>query len=192
MGCEWGLEGPMPPVRQGLNTKRSFETLARKTLRRGLTVNVVFICCVGRKSLQGSWVKTNQKRRQMDSQTRLLKALVCAFTFLLGARLAWGSVGGIISGLVKDPSGAVVTGAEVVATNAETGVKSSAKTDSAGFYSFSTLTLGRHQVEIKQTGFKLFLATDLVIDANTVLRVDATLELGLVTSAEPEDLGKLL
>jgi hypothetical protein len=117
----------------------------------------------------------------MNSQVRLLKALVCAFTLLLGARLAWGSVGGSISGLVKDPSGAVVTGAEVVATNTETGVKSIAKTDSAGFYSFPTLTIGHYQVEFKQTGFKLYRATDLVIDANTALRVDATLELGAVT-----------
>src|SRR5579862_9363035 len=104
-----------------------------------------------------------------------------AIAFILWMQLAWASVGGSIAGLVKDPSGAVVIGAAVVAINNDTGVQNSAKTDAAGFYSFPTLPLGRYNVEIRQTGFKSYRATNLVIDVNSALRVDATLELGAVS-----------
>jgi len=110
-----------------------------------------------------------------------LRFSLWASIFLLGMQVAWGSVGGSISGLVKDPTGAVVAGAEVTAINTDTGVQHKAKTDAAGFYSFPSLPLGHYRVEINQSGFKAYRATNLVIDVNSALRVDATLELGAVT-----------
>jgi hypothetical protein len=96
-------------------------------------------------------------------------------------QLAWGSVTGSISGLVTDSSGAVIVGAEVVALNVDTGIRQTAKTNTAGFYSFSTLPIGRYEIDIRQSGFKEYRAKDLVIDVNTALRVDAALQLGAVT-----------
>ncbi len=117
----------------------------------------------------------------MASKACWLRVCLEVTVLLLGVQLAWESVDGSISGLVKDPTGAVVAGAEVVALEIDTGVQHAAKTDSAGFYSFPTLPVGRYHLEIRQTGFKAYRATDLVIDVNTALRVDATLELGAVT-----------
>ena len=119
----------------------------------------------------------------MNGRVNSLRVSVCGFIFLLAVRIACASVGGSISGLVTDPSGAVVVGADVVATNTETSIQHTVKTDTAGFYSFPTLPIGRYQIEIRATGFKLFRETDLVIDANTALHVDATLQLGAVTEA---------
>lgn len=49
---------------------------------------------------------------------------LCLVVFvLLGAVLAWASITGSISGVVTDPSGAVVSGATVVATNTQTGIR---------------------------------------------------------------------
>ena len=117
----------------------------------------------------------------MTNQSGWVRVSLWISMFLLGAQLAWASVTGSISGLVKDPTGAVVVGAQVVAINNDTGVQNVAKTDSAGFYSFPTLPPGPYHVEIQLTGFKVFRAKDLVIDVNSALRVDATLELGAVT-----------
>lgn len=47
-----------------------------------------------------------------------------------------------ISGSVADPSGAVVAGATVTATNIATGVATTQVTNSQGFYSFQSLALG--------------------------------------------------
>jgi hypothetical protein len=107
------------------------------------------------------------------------RANICLLTFvLLGAVLAWASITGSISGVVTDPSGAVVPGATVVATNTQTGIKNTVVTDSRGFYSFPSLDVGTYDVQVTQTGFKTYTKTGLVIDANSALRADATLQLG--------------
>ena len=122
-----------------------------------------------------------QRRHQMIIQAGWFRVSLWASVFLLGMQLAYGSVGGSISGLVTDPSGAVIIGAEVLALNTATGIKNMNKTDAAGFYSFPSLPIGPYEIQVRQTGFKEFRATALVIDVNTALRVDATLQVGTVT-----------
>jgi len=100
---------------------------------------------------------------------------------LLAAVASWASINGSISGLVLDPSGSVVVGAAVTATETQTGVKSETVTDSKGFYSFPELPIGTYDVEISANGFKTFRKSGLVVDANAALRVDATLQVGQTT-----------
>ncbi len=117
----------------------------------------------------------------MKNHSGWLRVWLWASAFLFGMQLAFGSVGGSISGLVTDPSGAVIVGAEVVALNTATAIKNTNKTDTAGFYSFPTLPIGPYEIQVRQTGFKEFRVTGLVIDANAALRVDAVLQVGTVT-----------
>jgi Carboxypeptidase regulatory-like domain len=98
--------------------------------------------------------------------------------FFLTTALAWASITGSISGVVTDPSGAVVTGASVVAVDAQTGVRTTATTDAKGFYSLPALPVGTYQVRVSQTGFKSYTRTGLVVDANSALRVDVALQVG--------------
>lgn len=100
-------------------------------------------------------------------------------TFLcVAAQLVSASITGSISGVVTDPSGAVIAGASVVAINTQTGIKSSATTDSKGFYVLPALAVGTYNLEISQKGFKTQRVTGLMIDANSALRSDAALQLG--------------
>ena len=62
---------------------------------------------------------------------------------LLGTATLWAAITGSISGVVTDPSGAVVPGLTVVATSLSTNVKTIAVSDSKGFYSFPTLNVDR-------------------------------------------------
>jgi len=108
----------------------------------------------------------------------------CIFFVLLGLLLgaaAWAGVTGSISGLVNDPTGAVIVGAQVTATNSQTGVRTETVTDSKGFYSFPTLAIGTYDVEVHGAGFKTFRQTSIVIDANSVIKVDVTLQVGTTT-----------
>jgi len=103
--------------------------------------------------------------------------LVCLFT----AVVSWASINGSISGLVIDPSGSVIVGAAVTATETQTGVKSETVTDSKGFYNFPELAIGTYDIEVTTNGFKTFRKSGLVVDANAALRVDATLQVGQTT-----------
>jgi len=100
------------------------------------------------------------------------------FILLAGSPAAWASITGSISGVVIDPSGAVIPSAQVIALNKGTGVRQSVVTDSKGFYEFPALDIGTYDLDVQQPGFKAYHLTGLVIDANSALVVDIKLTLG--------------
>ncbi|HUC28300.1 MAG TPA: TonB-dependent receptor [Candidatus Acidoferrum sp.] len=108
-------------------------------------------------------------------QQRWITVLILVFVVV---GVATASITGTISGVVSDPTGAVLSGVSVVATNIQTGIKTTANTDTKGFYILPALAVGTYDVEISHTGFKTEKITGLVIDANSALRADATLQLG--------------
>jgi hypothetical protein len=99
---------------------------------------------------------------------------------LFGAVAVWASITGSISGIVTDPSGSVVPNATVAATNVDTGVQSSIKTDGAGFYNFPNLPVGNYDIEVTAPGFKTYSRTAIRIDANSVVSVDVKLAVGAI------------
>src|SRR5262249_8001594 len=105
--------------------------------------------------------------------------LVCSFS----AAAVFASIHGSISGVVLDASGSAVVGATVTVTETQTSVKSQTTTDSKGFYNFPELPIGKYDLEIEANGFKAFKQTGLVVDANSALRVDATLQVGQKTES---------
>lgn len=107
--------------------------------------------------------------------------LLCGLLFLAAAVFA--AVTGSISGTVTDTTGAVISGASVVATNTETGVKSTTETNAQGFYSFPNLSVGHYNVQIQAKGFSGYQETGLVLDVDTALRVDAALKVGTVSES---------
>ncbi len=104
---------------------------------------------------------------------------LCLFLFL-AIGLTWASIAGSISGIVTDSSGAVVAGAKVIATDTQTGVQTTVTTDAKGFYSLPALPVGTYDLQVNQIGFKAYTETGLVINANSALRVDATLSVGTI------------
>src|SRR6201996_1533190 len=106
--------------------------------------------------------------------------------FLLGALLGtatlWAAITGSISGVVTDPSGAVIPGLTVVATSLSTNVKTTAVSDSKGFYSFPTLNVDLYDVRVSHPGFRDYVQTGVKIDANSSLRIDITMQIGTVTN----------
>ncbi len=103
--------------------------------------------------------------------------LIASFACLL-APWCWAGVGGSISGTVKDSSGAVIPHAEVTAINLDNEVRQTTKSDDKGFYSFPVLLVGRFDVEVSCSGFKPYRRTGVIVDANSLLVVDAVLQVG--------------
>jgi hypothetical protein len=104
---------------------------------------------------------------------------VLAFV-VFASGFASASITGSISGVVTDASGAVISGASVVAIDTQTGVRTSVATDAKGFYNLPTLAIGIYNLQIKKAGFKLYEKIGLVIDANSALRADASLDVGAI------------
>src|SRR5271168_5396240 len=130
----------------------------------------------------GSGVSGAPFTRQFRFSRRPVRALLCLFGFLAllssVALTAWAGVGGSISGAVRDPSGGVVPRASVTATNTETGIRQSAYTDDKGFYSFPSLAIGHYDLAVEVASYKPYRRTQIVVNANSALTVDVTLELG--------------
>jgi len=78
---------------------------------------------------------------------------------------------------VKDPSGAVIAGAAVTATNAATNIQTKTATDDKGFYAFPSLPVGRYSVKVEEEGFGTQSRNNLQVDANGELLADLTLEM---------------
>src|SRR5277367_1021898 len=91
--------------------------------------------------------------------------------------------GGTITGTVTDPTRLVVPGANVEATNAETGAVYSGSSTSAGNYAITNLPVGRYVLSVKVAGFKAYTHTNLAIAATQVLREDVPLEVGATTES---------
>jgi hypothetical protein len=62
------------------------------------------------------------------------------------------AISGDLLGVVTDSTGAVVSGAQVVATNFGTGVKSTTKTNATGEYRFINLPVGHYSIEASTNG----------------------------------------
>ena len=67
--------------------------------------------------------------------------------------LAIAQVGGSVSGTVKDPTGAIVPGVSVTATNTVLGREFNTVTDGQGLYAFPKLPVGRYDVTMLLDGF---------------------------------------
>ncbi len=78
-------------------------------------------------------------------------------------------------------TGGVIPRATLVALNVETGVKISAQTNTQGFYSFPALSVGHYNIQIQAKDFSEYRQTGVVLDVNTALHVDATLQVGKTT-----------
>jgi len=117
----------------------------------------------------------------MRKSGMMLRTALITFTLAMSSALVWASITGSISGIVTDPTGALVVGATVTATNTQTGVQSVITTDKSGFYNFPDLTVGTYALQVEQKGFKTFQQSRIVVDANSAVRVDVKLELGEVS-----------
>src|SRR5260370_3928815 len=88
---------------------------------------------------------------------------------------------GAIAGLVKDSSGAVVSGAEVTITDADRGTSLVLKTNAQGEYVASPLKIGRYKVTVEKAGFKKAVAGPIVVNVQERPEIDVTLQVGSIS-----------
>src|SRR5580658_2656188 len=90
------------------------------------------------------------------------------------AAIGWASVGGNISGTVKDPSGSVLSNASVTAREVNKNLVYSTRTDNRGYYTLPVLPVGRYELNVQASGFRGYRRKDIVLDTNAALTLDAS------------------
>jgi hypothetical protein len=88
-----------------------------------------------------------------------------------------------INGLVTDPKGRVVPGADVQAVNIGTNVVYPTKTNDTGIYSLPNLPPGPYRIVVRKDGFKEVNMMDLDLHTQDVLEQNFALELGSVSES---------
>jgi hypothetical protein len=85
---------------------------------------------------------------------------------------------GRISGLVTDPSDAIVPNAIVILRSEGTGVALSTKTGAAGGYLFDLINPGLYTIQVESPGFKQFRAQHVRVEVASRVGVNARLQVG--------------
>lgn len=110
---------------------------------------------------------------------------VAAFVLFFAATSAFAQVAGTgsIQGTVTDPTGAVVPGATVTATNVATGVNTISKTTSSGVFALTALQPGEYTVTVAASGFHTLQQQHVIVDALETVPVNPKLQLGATTQS---------
>jgi len=90
---------------------------------------------------------------------------------------------GTILGRVTDPSGAVIAGVEVQATNVSTGVTAVARSNEAGNYSMPYLLAGFYTVQAEAAGFKKFVREGIQVRIRENVEVNLQMQLGAASES---------
>jgi hypothetical protein len=93
------------------------------------------------------------------------------------------ATGGSISGTVVDPTGAVVAGATLRLVNTAQHTVYQVISDKQGIYSFPNLPVRHYELTISAPGFATQRKTNLAVDTDSALRVDASLTIGAHSEA---------
>jgi hypothetical protein len=117
-------------------------------------------------------VKTRFKFRQLATAA----LLACVFIFQASAFAQTSR--GTVSGLVTDPQGAAVAGANVTLLNTQTNLSRTTTTNDEGFYRFDAVDLGAHTVTVSAPGFGELSKTGVSVSAGLTTTVDAQLAVG--------------
>ena len=123
-----------------------------------------------------STVLTGAKGHSL-SRLAAIAAVVC-LCFIVSAAGLHAQGYGSISGTVTDPSGAVVTGANVVATQTQSGAVTTTTSGRDGRYVFPSLLPAGYTLSVTAAGFELYSQKGIDLEADQALNVNFTLKVG--------------
>ncbi len=113
-----------------------------------------------------------QIRLRISGLVRVILLMTACFV-VCGAAIEAQTSGGTIAGTVADPSGALVPGAIVTATGADTGTVYRTVSTSAGDFRFPQMQLGRYNLSIVAAGFKPLELTGILVTTGNVSPAEA-------------------
>ncbi len=115
----------------------------------------------------------------------------CIFRMMLGLALvlsltpfasAQQTLGGI-TGVITDAQGGILSGATVLATGDQTGLKRTQLSGDDGYYSFVNLPIGAYTLTVTHDGFQTEVFPAITVQADRTATLNATLTLGAASTS---------
>src|SRR6266566_9069960 len=103
------------------------------------------------------------------------------FGSVMTCNSVWAQATAQLSGAVQDQSGAVLPGAEITATQTDTGVARMTISNEAGYYTLPNLPLGPYRLDVALPGFRTFVRTGIVLQVGSNPTLNVVLEVGQVS-----------
>ncbi len=123
-------------------------------------------------------------RHFRSSSFSLYTAGLLSAIFLLLANFATAQVStASINGVIRDPKGAVIPGANIVLENVETSVQHPSVSNNAGEYVILNITPGRYTIQASATGFSLQKISPFTLAVDQIATFDFTLAVGSQTES---------
>jgi hypothetical protein len=94
--------------------------------------------------------------------------------------------------VIYDPTGSTVPGAEVRATQTDTGLVRTTTSAADGAYVLTNLPIGPYTLEIRKEGFNKYVQSGIVLQVNTNPTLDAALKVGSVSEQVTVEAGTAL
>jgi len=91
-----------------------------------------------------------------------------------------------VGGTVSDPTGALIPGVTITATNVGTGIVKTALSNESGAYNFPALQTGTYKISAELTGFKTQSFTDFKLGGSQQARLNFTLQVGAAAGTSVE------
>ena len=114
-------------------------------------------------------------------QGSAIEGLVLVIVLFLSVPAPGQEATATITGIVRDPSGAVIAGAKVTLTHSQTNSARATVTGADGHYLFTLVPIGTYALAAEAPGFRRFIQSGIVLEINQNARQDITLEVGAAT-----------
>ena len=86
-----------------------------------------------------------------------------------------------VSGIVSDPSGAVVAGATITVQDLGTGYTQTTNSTSAGQYLFPSLPVGTYQITVSMAGYTRYVQKGIVLSVDQAATQNVQLKVGIIS-----------
>ncbi|MGA8621177.1 MAG: carboxypeptidase regulatory-like domain-containing protein [Candidatus Sulfotelmatobacter sp.] len=104
--------------------------------------------------------------------------LALGMAVLSGQRVLAQQATAVMTGTVRDASGAVVMGAKVTLTNTQTNVPRRTTTGRDGAYEFNLIPIGSYELTVEQPGFDTYVRSGITLEINQNAKLDVALRIG--------------
>jgi hypothetical protein len=125
--------------------------------------------------------------KRFNSKSLFEAAIVCGLAVfslcspqrVLGQATAVSGVNGVVS----DPSGGAIAGAQIVATETDRDVPHLVSSDSSGAYSLTNLPAGSYTLRVKASGFKEYVQSGITLAVGSNVQINVAMQVGAVTES---------
>src|SRR5947207_8677596 len=97
---------------------------------------------------------------------------------LLAANLSAQGIYGTLTGVVSDPSTAVVAKAKVMLKDAQSGSQRETITNNDGYFTFASVPVGSYDITVEAKGFNTYKVTGIALGGGEKRNIDVALQVG--------------